>query len=112
MGFKLGFQEYWDIVEENVIEVVKKFLNQTLTIALINQTFIVLILKLKVSKSSFDFRPIGLCNDFYKIISKIMANRMKGVFPKIIPPHQSVFVKGRHIYDNPHCLQDAPIYDT
>jgi hypothetical protein len=65
-----------------------------------NKSFIALIPKASGSHTAHQFRPISLCNIVYKIISKILANRLKTTLPKIISPLQSAFVRKRNIQDN------------
>lgn len=47
-----------------------------------------------------DYIQISCCNVLYKVISKILANRLKTILPKFIAPNQSVFVKDRLLMEN------------
>lgn len=47
-----------------------------------------------------DYRPISCCNVLYKIISKILANRLKQILVGFIAPNQSAFIKDRYLMEN------------
>jgi hypothetical protein len=100
-GFSADFfQEHWAIIGDEVCAAVLGFLNNGYMDADINSTFIALIPKKKQPTSVTEFRPISLCNVIYKIISKILANRLKGILSQIISSNQSAFIPGRLISDN------------
>ena len=72
-----------------------------------NSAFMALIPKEKDAVSFDIFQPLLLCNIGYKIITKIMANRLKNIFPQIILEIQGGFIKGRRIWDNIILVQEA-----
>lgn len=47
-----------------------------------------------------NFQPINLCNTIYKIVSKIIVNRLQPVMDDLISPNQNALIKGRLISDN------------
>ena len=96
----LFYQKFWHIVGDDVINAVLDFLNNGIMVPDLNYTHIVLIPKIKSSEKITDYRPISLCNVIYKIISKVLANRLKLILPNLIATTQSVFVPGRLITDN------------
>jgi hypothetical protein len=94
------FQHNWDILHQEVCDAIKYFFDTCKLDSSINSTVIALIPKTKNPKSVLDFRPISLCNVVYKVLSKVLANRLKVVLPSIISESQSAFISGRLITDN------------
>ena len=66
----------------------------------LNATFIALIPKKNNASNIRDFRPINLVGSLYKILSKILANRLKQVLDQLISESQNSFVGGRQILDS------------
>ena len=66
----------------------------------LNTSFLALIPKKVEAVEIKDFRPISLVDGIYKIISKVLANRLRRVAPKLISNSQNAFVKSRQILDS------------
>lgn len=100
-GYTPGFyQKCWPIVGKDVVREVKKFFNEGRLPEKLNDTLLVLIPKKKNPKSMVDLRPIALCNVLYKIIGKVLTNRLKKLLPVLVSENQSAFLQGRLISDN------------
>ena len=100
-GFSMAFfQDCWEVIKGDFMEVFEEFHARGKFVKSINSTFISLIPKIQGAKEVKDFRPISLVGGVYKIISKVLANRMRRVMDKIISKPQNAFVKGRQILDS------------
>jgi hypothetical protein len=90
----------WSSIGQEVFSVVSEFFCTGRFDAEINLTVISLIHKIASPSKVSEFHPISPCNVFYKIISKILTNRLKGILPAIIFANQSAFIPKRLITDN------------
>lgn len=91
----------------DVVNAVREFFITSKMPADLNNTNIALIPEVDSPTLVKHFRPISLCNVVYKIIAKILADRVKGSLNKIICPTQAAFVAGRSIQDNTILIQEV-----
>ena len=96
----LFYQAYWTKVGMDVSQAVLSSLNSGSFLQSIDHTFITLIPKVPNPKRVTKCRPISLCNVIYKIVSKVITNRLIPFLNSIISKAQSVFTADRLITDN------------
>lgn len=94
------FQNYWGIVRGDVVKFFQQYISTGVLPREVNQTIVCLIPKIKMPQEMTDFCPISLCNTLVRIISKVLANRLKGCLNKLISDQQSAFIEGRLLNDN------------
>ena len=94
-GFTSNFFHYfWYMVKEEVVEIVEESRKKKGVLKAFNATFLSLIPKETGADRLDKFRPIALCNVVYKIISKVIANRLKTLLPSLICRNNLVLLKG------------------
>ncbi|GKB29293.1 RNA-directed DNA polymerase, eukaryota [Tanacetum coccineum] len=106
-GFTFGFyRHFWSTIENDVFEAIKYFFTCGEIPKGCNSTFIALIPKNPDANMVKDFRPISLIGSIYKIIAKILTNRLVGVLGDIVNEVQSAFISERQILDGPFILNE------
>lgn len=100
-GFSAGFfHTHWEKVRPDIVREVQGFFDGEPLPENINNTHIRLIPKITNPQKVSDYRPIALCNVYYKIYSKLFTRRLQPLMDKLISENQSAFVLGRAIVDN------------
>ncbi|XP_062080008.1 uncharacterized protein LOC133784748 [Humulus lupulus] len=72
----------------------------------LNDTLLVLILKVDQPSKAADFRPIAYCTTIYKCISKILCRRLAKFHSSLINQNHGVFIKHRSLAYNVLIFQD------
>ena len=100
-GFTMEFfHKCWRVVEADVMAVFKHFHRYSVFERSLNASFLSLIPKKANAVNIKDFRPISLVGSVYKLLSKVLANRLRVVLDSLISGTQNSFVDGRQILDS------------
>ena len=100
-GFTMAFYHHcWRVVEKDVLAIFEEFFQHCKFEKSFNATFIALIPKKIDASNVRDFRPISLVGSVYKILAKVLANRLRVVLDQLISENQNSFVGGRQILDS------------
>ena len=84
----LFFQHSWHVIKKDVVELVNNFLVSGDLDPRLNITNICMIPKVERPTRMTELRPISLCNVGYKIISKVLCQRLKSCLPRLISETQ------------------------
>lgn len=94
------FQAFWNIVGLDVVQFCRNYLHTGVLPEGSNESMVCLIPKVKIPQTMGDVRPSSLCNVLVRILSNVMANRLKSCLSTIISDKQSAFIEGRFLTDN------------
>ncbi|XP_058765712.1 uncharacterized protein LOC131639232 [Vicia villosa] len=95
----LFFKKCWNFVKEDVVSCFNAFYSGNAISKAIISSFLTLVPKKDNPLDLDDYRPICLVGSIYKMISKLLASRIKRVLSSIISINQSAFVPGRQMLD-------------
>ncbi|GKV32867.1 hypothetical protein SLEP1_g41432 [Rubroshorea leprosula] len=99
-GFNFRFIKImWEVKKPDVVGFVQEFQEHGRLIKGSNAYFIVLIPKTESPQGIEEYRPISLIGVMYKVISKLLANRLRKVLSKVIGEQQMAFIEGRQLVD-------------
>ncbi|XP_021605634.1 uncharacterized protein LOC110610068 [Manihot esculenta] len=101
------FQKSWSAVGSQVSAFIIEVLGGREFPDEVNETVLTLIPKIVCPEFISQFRPISLCNVLYKLVTKVLINRLKDVLSSLIGLEQSSFVPGRQIIDNIVVFQEV-----
>eukprot|EP00253_Pinus_taeda_P024895 PITA_24895 len=101
------FKTCWHIIKADLQKMIRGFMTKPKIGGGTNSTYLALIPKDTNPETFSRFRPISLCNASYKILAKLLANRIKPLLKRVISNSQIGFVEGRHILDNVIQVQET-----
>jgi hypothetical protein len=101
------FQDFWDLIHIDLWNLFKDFYDGVLDIKRLNFGLVTLLPKVDNPTDMRNFRPICLLNVCYKIITKVLTNRLASCITKVISSYQYGFIKGRYIMDGVVSLNET-----
>ncbi|XP_019082654.1 PREDICTED: uncharacterized protein LOC109125477 [Camelina sativa] len=100
-GFPVEFyKEASSVVGPEVTTAIREFFTSGCLLKQWNSTTLVLIPKTANASSAVDFRPISCLNTLYKVIAKLLTNRLQSLPASVISLSQSAFLPGRSLSEN------------
>jgi hypothetical protein len=99
-GFPVEFyQVFWEVIKNDLMTIFADFHNDSLPVYCLNFRVITLIPNKEIAMKIQEYRHIYLLNVSFKIITKVLTNRICVVADRIIKPSQTVFMSGWNILE-------------
>ncbi|GKV09903.1 hypothetical protein SLEP1_g21337 [Rubroshorea leprosula] len=99
-GFNFKFiKSEWETIRGDVTEFIHEFQKNGKIVKSLNTSFIVLVPKVENPQKIEEYRPISLIGGIYKILAKLLANRLKKVLARIVGEQQMAFLSSRQLMD-------------
>lgn len=89
----------WPLIALDYYKLFETLYAEEICLKSINTSHIALIPKKEGPITAVDYRPISLLNTSFKLITKVLANRLQKLIKKIIHQNQYGFIKTRTIQD-------------
>jgi len=89
-----------DVIGDDIVRAIMSFQTTGFILTGCNASFIMLVPRKDNTSNLNEFRPISLAGCVYKILAKLLANRLKKVLPSVINLNQPAFLGGRGLMDS------------
>lgn len=100
-GINAGvLKSMWSVIKKDIEELFQSLYQNNLIPPGLNSSFLVLIPKSKDAKSPKDYRPISLMKAAMKLITKVLARRLKEVLNDLVSDSQTASIQQRQISNN------------
>ncbi|OMP01704.1 reverse transcriptase [Corchorus capsularis] len=100
-GFQAGFfQRFWETTSSALCQTVTAAFEEGILPNTLSETLLVLIPKVPNPEHLRQFRPISLCCVAYKLITKVLVNRIRLLLHDLVAPNQVSFIPRRQAADN------------
>lgn len=110
-GFQpLFFKHFWVLLKTDLLLLVQQAFNRGYSEECLAEILIVLIPKVDHPLRFKELRPISLCNVAYKVITKVLVQRLRPYLNELTGPLQSSFIPGRGTKDNAIVAQEVVHY--
>ncbi|CAA7057486.1 unnamed protein product [Microthlaspi erraticum] len=94
------FRATWGILGSEITTAILNFFESPFMPKSLNSTSLVLLQKRPGAEELKDYRPISCLNTIYKLITCLLAKKLKSILPDLIVPNQIAFVKDRLLLEN------------
>ncbi|KAK2665497.1 hypothetical protein Ddye_004071 [Dipteronia dyeriana] len=100
-GFNLNFiKAHWAVIQDDFMCCINEFHRDGSIVKDLNRAFIVLIPKTGNPENIKDYKPICLIGSLYKVLAKVLTDRIRKVMYSIIGETQMAFISNRQILDS------------